>query len=134
MATATQDHKETTPVALVSGIIGDAQSLVKHQLELFRVELRQDMEKAREGGWLFALGAGLCLVGLVVLVLALAHLLAYYVPTVPLWGWYALAGGAVVLIGVSLVGMVAVRLRHAEPLSETAAGLEENAEWKTNPK
>jgi uncharacterized membrane protein YqjE len=134
MATNVQSGPEASTTSLLAGILNDAQELFKHQLELFKAELKQDMEKAREGAALLVVGAGLSFVGLIVLAFALAHMLFYYVPTVPLWVWYALAGGGLAAIGVTLVCVVFAWAKKAKPLSETATGLEENVEWKTNPK
>jgi protein-S-isoprenylcysteine O-methyltransferase Ste14 len=118
--------------SLVSGIVNDAQALFNHQLELFKAELKQDMEKAREGAAVMALGAGLSFVGLLVLVFALAHLLAWATDT-SLWPWYAVVGGAVFAVGLALVGYVFARLKAAKPMSISATALEENVEWKTTP-
>jgi uncharacterized sodium:solute symporter family permease YidK len=119
---------------LVGGILNDVQGLFTQQLELFKAELKRDLVTAREGAELMAVGAGLASVGLVVLAFALAHLLAWAVPGVPLWGWYAAVGGFMTAAGVPLVGVVLARLKASRPMSETTAGLEETMEWKTDPK
>jgi uncharacterized membrane protein YqjE len=134
MATDVKSNPEMSTTSLVAGIVNDAQELFKEQLELFKAELKQDMTKAREGAAMLFVGAGLSFVGLIVLAFALAHLLWMYIPAVPLWGWYAIAGGSLAAIGVSLVGVVLTRVEKAKPLSESATALEENVEWKTNPK
>jgi uncharacterized membrane protein YqjE len=134
MAIDVDNHPEVNTVGLMSGIIKDAQELLKSQLQLFKAELKQDVAKAREGTSLLAVGAGLCFVALVILTFALAHLLASVMPAVPLWGWYALVGGGVGIIGLSVLGVVTMQINKAKPLSETAAGLEENVKWTTNPK
>src|SRR5262249_36526553 len=103
MATQVQNNPEISTVSLVSGMINDAQELFKHQLELFKAELEQDMEKAREGSLVFVAGVGLASVGLIVLVLALAHLLFWAVPALPLWGWYAITGGVVIAAGSAMI-------------------------------
>jgi len=133
MATQVQSNPEISTTSLVSGIINDAQELFKQQLELFKAELKQDMEKAREGSAVFVAGAGLGFVGLIVLVFALAHLLFWAFPALPLWGWYAITGGVVTAAGAAMVAGVYLRLKKAKPLSVTATALEENVEWKTKP-
>jgi hypothetical protein len=132
MTTKVESNPEVSTTSLVSGIVNDAQELFKHQLELFKAELKQDAEKAREGAALMSLGAGLGFVGLIVLAFAVAHLLAWATDTA-LWPWYALVGGGVFVVGLALMAYVYMRLREAKPLSVTAKALEENVEWKTTP-
>jgi hypothetical protein len=132
MATQVQSNPEMSTTSLVSGIINDAQELLKQQLELFKAELKQDMDKAREGSMLFIVGSGLSSVGLIVLVLALAHLLNWAFPGLPLWGAYAITGGAVTAVGSALLAGVYYWFKASKPLSITATALEENVEWKTN--
>jgi len=134
MATQVQNNPEMSTSALVGGIINDAQELFKEQLELFKAELKQDMEKAREGSVVFVAGAGLAFVGLIVLAFALAHLLNWAAPALPLWGAFAIIGGVISAAGAALLAGVYIRLKKAKPLSVTATALEENVEWKTNPK
>jgi len=134
MATELKSNPEVSTTSLISGIVNDAQELFKEQLELFKAELKQDMTKAREGAAMLFVGAGLGFVGLIVLAFALAHLLWTQVPSVPLWGWYAIVGGGLAAVGASLVAVVLTRVEKAKPLSTTATSLEENVEWKTNQK
>jgi hypothetical protein len=131
MAINVQSNPEVSTTSLVSGIVNDAQDLFKHQLELFKAELKQDMEKAREGAVVMALGAGLCSVGVLVLTFALAHLLHWAFPALELWGWYAVVGGIVTAAGVALIAAILIRIKLSKPLSITTTALEENVEWKT---
>src|SRR5436305_15050952 len=98
MTTKVDSSPEVSTTSLLSGIVNDAQELFKNQLELFKAELKQDMEKAREGAVTLSLGIGLGAVGLIVLAFALAHLLAW-ATGMELWAWYAITGGAIFLAG-----------------------------------
>ena|SRR5437762_6345784 len=133
MATNVQSHPEVSTASLVGGIVNDAQELFKSQLELFKAELKEDLKKTKEGAALGAVGAGVGFVGLLILGFAVAHLLRWLVPTVDIWVWYALVGGLFAAVGGALVYVVLTRVEKAKPLSETAAGLEENVEWQTKP-
>jgi len=133
-ANVQQTPPEVSTTSLVSGIINDAQELFKAQLELFKAEIKQDLKRTKEGATLATVGGAIGFVGVIVLAFALAQLLWTYVPAVPLWGWYAIVGGVLAAVGGSLVYVVLTRVEEAHPLSETAAGIEENVEWKTNQK
>jgi uncharacterized membrane protein YqjE len=132
MTTKVDSSPEVSTTSLLSGIVSDAQELFKHQLELFKAELKQDMEKAREGAVTMSLGLGLGFVGLIVLAFGLAHLIAWATET-PLWIWFSIVGGLVFLAGLAMMAFVYLRLKEAKPLSITATALEENVEWKTTP-
>jgi len=134
MATQVQSNPEMSTTSLLSGIVNDAQELFKQQLELFKAELKQDMEKAREGSVVFIIGAGLASVGLIALVIALALFLNWAFPALALWGAFTITGGVVTAVGVGLLAGVYYWFKASKPLSITTTALEENVEWKTNPK
>jgi len=131
MATNMQSPPDVSTTSLVAGIINDAQELFKAQLELFKAEIKQDLHKTKEGASLATLGAGLGFVGLLILGFAVAHYLYWATEAVGLWMWYAIVGAVFAAVGGGLVYAVLTRIEKAKPLSETAAGLEENVEWKT---
>jgi len=131
MATNVQPPPDVSTTSLVAGIVNDAQELFKAQLELFKAEIKQDLHKTKEGASLATLGAGLGFVGLLILGFAVAHLLYWATQAVDLWLWYAIVGGVFAAAGGGLVYAVLTRIEKAKPLSETAAGLEENVEWQT---
>jgi uncharacterized membrane protein YqjE len=133
MASNVQSHPEVSTASLVGGIVNDAQELFKSQLELFKAELKEDLKKTKEGATLATVGAGLGFVGLLILGLAVAHLLYWLTQAVDIWLWYAIVGGVFTGAGGALVYVVLTRVEKAKPLSETAAGLEENVEWQTKP-
>lgn len=135
MENNTQTKHEPGLATLLSGIVGDIQTLVKQQLALFRQEVKEDIQKAKEGGTLMAVGSGLGLVGVILLCLALVHLMSWAAPTVPLWCCYGLVG--VVAVGAAgiLIYQAKAQLAALEhPLDKTAEALEENLQWKTEPK
>jgi len=134
MATEVKSNPEVSTTSLISGIVNDAQELFKEQLELFKAEMKQDLKKTKEGMGMASLGAGLGFVGLLILGFAAAHLLRWLMPAVDIWVWYAVVGAVFAAAGGALVYVVLTRVETAKPLSDTAAGLEENVEWKTNPK
>jgi len=134
----TVDYKtdqETSVTTLVSGILSDAQQLLKQQFELLTNEVRQDFRKAREASGKMSLGVGLGLLATLLLILGAVHLLAWAVPALPLWACYGLCG---VVMGVPAIVCYLTGLRQLEslhPLSDqTAQALKENVQWLTHPK
>jgi hypothetical protein len=116
----------------VSGVVEDAQSLLKQQLTLFSAELRRDLAKAKEAAGEMVLGAVVALIGALVLALAAAKLLFWLFPEhLSEWGCYAIVGAVFVAAGAALLA------RSRQALSEVSVGqtvtaLKENVEWKTN--
>jgi F0F1-type ATP synthase assembly protein I len=135
MATNVQSESDVSVTSLVGGIVNDAQELMKQQLALFKAEVREDMRKTSEASVSLALGLGATLVGSIVLSFAVAHLLSWAFPTVPLGVWYVVIGGVVTAVGAGLTCSAYQKFRSFNPLpDETAKALEENLEWKTKPR
>lgn len=114
---------------LLSGIIADAQDLIKQQLALFRYEIQGDMRRLREGFFLVAGGSAILLVGCVLLCLLLVYLLSWAVPSLPLWACYGIVGVPVVLIGGGLLRSGARKLKALDrPLEQSVQALKDNIE------
>lgn len=135
MATQVQSETDVSLTSLVSGIVNDAQELMKQQMALFQAEVKEDMRKTSEAAASLAAGAVVALVGAIVLCFALVYLLNWAFPETPLWVWYAVVGGVVTGTGLGLVMVAWVKFRSFNPLPDkTAQALKENLEWKTTPR
>jgi len=136
MATNVQPGSDVSVTALVTGIVGDAQELLKQQLALFKAEVREDMRKTSEASVSLAIGLTATLLGSIVLLFAVSHLLFWaFDGRVPLWGCYAMVGGVVTAVGVGLTFAAYQKFRSFNPLPDkTADALKENLEWKTKPR
>jgi hypothetical protein len=129
------EHQEASVTSLVSGIIKDAQDLLKQQFELLKHEVREDIRKTRDASLVMGIGIGCGLVGAILLGLMLAHLLAWAVPTLPLWVCYGICGVVVAGIGGLCWYLGIQQLETVNPLpKETTQTLKENIQWITNPK
>jgi uncharacterized membrane protein YqjE len=127
----------TTPTAppqpstaeLVGDILSDAQELVSQQLELFKVEVQDDMQRSMWATALIGAGLGFLLATVVFLGLTLAYLLHDGL------GWslsasMGLTTLVILLLGAGLVAAGVWLFRSFNPLpDETAAALQENVEW-----
>jgi hypothetical protein len=126
-------QQDTTLTALIAGIINDAQRLLSQQIELVRVEIKEDLRKTVTGVACIAAGAGLLLVGGLLLCFMVVYLLHWAFPALELWVCFLIVGGFFALLGASLVFVAIQRFRSFNPLpDQSLQGLKENLQWKTN--
>jgi uncharacterized membrane protein YqjE len=139
MATDVQTDRDASVTALVSGIISDAQELMHQQFNLLKTEVRDDIRKTKEALLALGLGAGVALLGVLLLVLALVHLTHWAfnnVPheTLPLWACYGIWAVVFLVIGGVLCYAGKKKFDSFNPLPEqTAEALQENVKWITHP-
>jgi len=135
MPTQVQSETDVSLTSLVSGIVGDAQELMKQQLALFQAEVKEDLRKTSEAAASLGAGLAVTLVGSIVFCFALVHLLIWAFPQAPAWVWYAVVSGVVTGVGLGLVRVAWVKFHSFNPLPDkTAQALKENLEWKTTPR
>lgn len=130
MATDVQESPGPSMTNLVTGIVNDAQELMKQQFALLKVEVQDDLRKTRDAATASLIALGTTLVGAVLLSLALVHLANWAFPEVALWVWYAVIGGMMAALGVGLGSQAYQQFRSFNPLpDESAAALQENLGW-----
>jgi len=135
MAVETKPENDVSVTSLVSGIISDAQDLFKQQFELLKHDVREDIRKAKDASLMLVCGLSCSLVGLLLLGLTLAHLLAWAVPTLPLWACYGICGGVLAAVGGGLSYAGLSKFETVDPVPRASAeALKENVQWITNPK
>jgi hypothetical protein len=83
---------------LVAGILNDVKDLVTDGVALAKLEMRDELRKAKLAAVQVGIGIGIMGVGGILLLVMLVHLLAA-TTTIPLWGCYGIIGGALLLIG-----------------------------------
>src|SRR5690349_15465475 len=84
--------------ALVSGILTDVQQLMTQQTQLLRLEIREDLRKARTGAIFLGAGLGVTAVGLLLFCFMLPYLL-WWLTLLPLWACFGIFGVVFLLIG-----------------------------------
>jgi len=117
---------------LLSGILDDAQTLIRQQAAMLRAEIREDALRTLSVLEYLSVGAVLAAVGGLFLMISLVYLLNYFVPTLPLWACWAILGGIDLAGGA--VAIVVGRKLYAtyNPLPDkTLNAIEENLTWKT---
>ena len=115
--------------ALVRGILMDLRTLIREEIALARVEIREQATRARAAAMSFGIAAGALLFGGTFLLIAIAMAIA------DLLNWPAWTGFLIVAVLLALIGFVTLssgrkqlRTVHAGP-EETVTTLKENSEW-----
>jgi len=86
--------------SLMGGILTDVQQLVAQQVQLLRLEIRDDLHKARTGAIFLGAGLGITLVGGLLFCLMLPYLLNWLTNGVlPLWACFGIFGVVFLLVG-----------------------------------
>jgi uncharacterized membrane protein YqjE len=124
---------------LVTGIVDDLQELIKQNLTLFKVEVREDFKKTKEAAAALSVGVGLAVVGALHLTFMLVYLLwwafdpARSASGLPLWVCFAIVGGVFLGVGAALTFRGKKKLDSFNPLpDQTADALKENVQWIKN--
>ena len=114
---------------LIRGILMDLRTLIREEIALARVEIRDQATRARAAALAFGIAAGALLFGGAFLLIALAIGIA------DVLNWPAWAGFLIVAILLSIIGVFTLssgrkqlRTVHAVP-EETVTTLKENSEW-----
>ncbi|MGE0445945.1 MAG: phage holin family protein [Vicinamibacterales bacterium] len=114
---------------LIRGIMHDLRTLVREEVALARVEIREQVGHARAAALSFGMAAGALLIGIVFLLIAAATALADMLDW-PAWGGFLIVAALLSLIGVVALaaGRRQVRQVRAVP-EETVTTIKENSEW-----
>ena len=116
---------------LLTGIVNDIQDLLKQNLALFKVEVREDVRKTKEAAAALGVGAALAGVGGLHLTLMLVFLLAL-IPRIDLWVCFGIVGAVFVGAGLALFLRGKNKLESFNPLpDESAEALKENVQCLT---
>jgi hypothetical protein len=135
MATDVKPELDPSVTTLVSGIIGDAQDLLKQQFDLLKHEVREDIRKTKDASLIVGLAVGFGFVGAVLLGLMFVYLLALTEPALPLWACFGICGGVILVVGIVLYFVGLAKFNSFNPLEDqTAQTIKENVQWITNPK
>jgi hypothetical protein len=135
MATETVSPPEgQTVTGLVSGIINDAQELLKQQVALIRAELKADFRRAVRAAILLTVGA-VCAVPALFLVCNMFVYMLHELAGLRVWASYGIVGGAFLVVSAILIGVGIQRFRSFNPVpDQSVEAFKENVRWMTNPK
>ena len=132
MAPEQTDNASPKLTPLISGIVNDAQVLIRQQLTLFQTEVKNDLRRTKEASIPLAVGVIVALLAAILLSLALVHLIVYIWPSFPIFGSYGIVGGALAIVGGVLVYTGKTKFDAFNPLPvKSVEGLKENIQWTT---
>ena len=123
-----EDQRSESIPELVRSVMGEAQALVHDELEIFKMEVRQEIAAAQAAGLWFVVAAVSGLIGAVLICVAAGAALAMLLG-VPSWIGYAIVA---VLLGAAAAffasrGRASVSAIRGLPV--TQASLKENLTW-----
>ena len=134
-------HETVSPPAegqsvtgLVSGILHDAQELVKQQVALVRAELKADFQRTVNAAVLMAVGALVSVPAAFLLCNMFVYMLVE-LAGLSVWASYGIVGGVFAVLGAVLILIGVQRFRSFNPLpDQSVEAIKENVRWMTNPK
>lgn len=111
--------------ALMGGILTDVQQLMAQQTQLLRLEIREDLRKARSGAIFLGAGLGVAAIGGLFLCVALP-LLLHALTDWPQWVCFGIFGILFLFIGGGAAYAAMKLFKEAASLPETTTTLKEN--------
>ena len=126
---ATEREYDASVSALLSGIVGDAQDLVRKEIALARQEIREEIAAAKDAATALAIASAVAAIGglflLVTVALGLADLLDW-----PTWAGFGIVGLAFGIVGAIMLSSARQRIKQISPVPErTVETMKENIEW-----
>lgn len=126
-------HTQPSISKLMGGIINDVQSLVRQQMTMFRMEIKEDLQKVSAASTQIAVALGIGLTGAVALMFTAVYGLAAIYPSLPMWACFGIVGVAVLAAGGILLQMALKRLKSVRSLSDQSVrAMKENVQWLTS--
>ena len=89
---------------LVGGILRDATAIISKEMVAARLEMREELEKAKSTAVMIALGAAALLIGSILLAHTLVYLLQEF-SGLELWISYAVVGALICTVGLIILYM-----------------------------
>jgi hypothetical protein len=127
-----QQFSEPGLVSLLGGIASDAKELLLQELALTKLEVQNELDKAKSAAIVLSIGIGTIVTGGILLTLMAVHVLAA-LTVVPLWGCYGIVAGVVVILGTLLLATVKPKVEKLAVVpQQTVARIKESAQWLTN--
>jgi uncharacterized membrane protein YqjE len=119
---------------LVSGIVADAQELIKQQVALLRAEIKAEFQRTIRALVMLAIGA-LAAVPAVFLICNMLVYMLHELAGLPVWAGYGIVGGVFAVLSAVFIGVGVRRFRSFHPLPDRSVeAFKENVRWMTNPK
>lgn len=132
MATILHRNSEPSLASLVSGIVSDAQALIKQEMALARRELADELNKTKQATISLGVGAAIVALGGVLLAFMVVYLLHEEVQ-LSLWLSYLIVGGVLAIAGIALLLFARAKASEISLVpKQTVETLRENVQWIKN--
>ena len=118
----------TSIPTLIRGLLDDARDLVREELQLARAEIREELSAAQTAAIAFAIAGAVALIGAILLSVAIAGAIAYFLHW-PTWAGYALTAVLFFACGWGLSLYARGRLKAMRGIPETKDTMKENLAW-----
>lgn len=122
---ATNGASQPSMTSLMSGILADVQQLMAQQSQMLRLEIRDDLRKARTGMIFLGAGLGVTAVGGLLLCFMLP-LLLHWLSDWPEWVCFGSVGVLLLLLGSGVTYTAVQKFQDAAALPKSTATLKEN--------
>jgi len=116
---------------VLGDIVQDMRQLILDQMNLFRVELKADLQRTLHAVIPIGAGALTLFTAMILLGIGAANLFSWLVPAWPAWTGFVVVGAAAALCGAALIIGGIYMLKSIKPAATALKGLEENVTWKT---
>jgi len=120
-----------TMTGLVSGIVNDAQNLLRQQADMLKAEMREDFRRSKRAAEFGSVGIIFTTVGTLGLITALAYYLHEHYGY-QMWASWGIVGALFAGIGIACAVTAYLLLERFNPLPDkTFNALKENLTWQT---
>lgn len=120
---------EPTLAQLLTGLMHDAQTLLRQEVALATHEIRIELRRTIRAVMFLGLGIGIAALGGWLLILMVVHLL-HALTAVPLWACYGIVGGLFATSGIVLLVLGKQKLAHVHLMPQaTVKIMKEHVQW-----
>jgi len=131
MNNESQHTAEPSMAVLLGGIVNDAKELLVQEVALTKLEVRDELRRAKSAAIPLGIAIGIVAAGGVLLSVMLVQVLAVFTE-IPLWGCYGIVGSGLVVLGGVVLAVGKLPAEELDVASQpTVKTRKENAQWLT---
>jgi hypothetical protein len=116
---------------LVTGILDDAQEVIKQEFKLVKVEMIDTAKHYSIGAALLLVSIGVLAIAVVLFAFAAAYCMVSQWPALPLWGAFTIVGALAVIMAAVLALIARAQFTEFNPSTSKTEGLKETTQWTT---
>lgn len=131
MNNESQHTAEPSMAVLLGGIVNDAKELLVQEVALTKLEVRDELRRAKSAAIPLGIAIGIVAAGGMLLSVMLVHVLVMFTE-IPLWGCYGIVGSGLVVLGGVVLAVGKLPAEELDVASQpTVKTRKENAQWLT---